>query len=556
MNRDHGLHPGASPAPTNARLSIPCIQEHQHGVKPPAGARTPVNDDRIEQLRELKAEALAPASERAADRQHDRGKLTARERVDLLIDKGSFQELDMLARHDARGLGLENHRPLGDAVVTGWGTVDGRTVFLFAEDFTAYGGSLSEVVADKICKVMDLAMDTGAPLVGLKDSGGARIQEGVAALDGYGRIFERNVRASGLIPQISVIMGPCAGGAVYSPAITDFVYQVEETAHLFITGPDVIKAVTGEEVTFDELGGAHAHAGSSGVTHFVAADDRDAMEQVRYLLSFLPSNNMEVPPYFTPLDQPDRMSERLTDLVPSSPNQPYDMVALVEEIVDDADFYQVHAEFAPNIVVGLARLDGYSVGIIGNQPASLAGTLDIKASEKAARFIRFCDAFNIPLITFVDVPGFLPGVDQEHSGIIRHGAKLLYAYAEATVPKVSVITRKAYGGAYVVMNSRSLRADMVYAWPTAEIAVMGAQGAVNVIHRREIADSDDPEAKRAELIADYEERFNNPYMAAERGLVDDVIEPRETRPRLIRTLEMLRTKREGMAPKKHGNIPL
>ena len=513
-------------------------------------------DGKIERLRQLREESREPDNQRAVDRQHDQGKLTARERVELLLDKGSFQEMDAFVRHQARGFGIENKRPLGDAVVTGWGTVDGRTVFLFAEDFTHFGGSLGEVVADKITKVMDLAMKTGAPLIALKDSGGARIQEGVVSLDGYGRIFERNVRASGVIPQISVIMGPCAGGAVYSPAITDFVYQVDLTSHLFITGPDVIKAVTGEDVTFEELGGAHAHGSMSGVTHFVAPGGREAMEEVRYLLSFLPPNNMEVPPYFTPMDRPDRMDEGLTTVIPDSPNQPYDIVDVIEMVVDDGEFYQVHEHYAQNIVVGLARLDGYAVGIVGNQPAVLAGTLDIDASVKAARFIRFCDAFNIPLVSFVDVPGFLPGVDQEHNGIIRHGAKLMYAYAEATVPKLTVITRKAYGGAYVVMNSRALRADVVYAWPTAEIAVMGAQGAVNVIHRRAIAAADDPEKRRRELIAEYEERFNHPYLAAERGLVDEVIEPRETRPALIRSLAMLRNKREGTPPRKHGNIPL
>ena len=513
-------------------------------------------DERIEELRRMRAAAGRPDDQRPVDRQHDLGKLTARERIDLLIDKGSFQEVDAFARHQASGFGIEDKRPLGDAVVTGWGTVDGRTVFIFAEDFTHFGGSLGEVVADKICKVMDLALTTGGPLIGLRDSGGARIQEGVVALDGYGRIFERNVRASGVIPQISVIMGPCAGGAVYSPAITDFVYQVEETSHLFITGPDVIKAVTGEEVTFEELGGTHAHGSLSGVTHFAAATGRTALEEVRYLLSFLPRNNMEVPPYFTPIDRADREDETLTTIIPDSPNQPYDMAELVGHVVDDADFYQVHEHYATNIIVGLARLDGYTVGIVGNQPSSLAGVLDINASVKGARFIRFCDAFNIPIVTFVDVPGFMPGVGQEHEGIIRHGAKLLYAYAEATVPKLTVITRKAYGGAYVVMNSRALRADVVYAWPTAEIAVMGAQGAVNVIHRREIAVADEPDERRRELVAEYENRFNNPYLAAERGLVDEIIEPRETRPRLIRSLDMLRNKREGIPPRKHGNIPL
>ncbi|MFZ0491951.1 MAG: acyl-CoA carboxylase subunit beta, partial [Acidimicrobiia bacterium] len=432
-------------------------------------------EERIEELRRLRAEALRSGSQRAIDRQHEQGKLTARERLETLLDKGSFQEIDTFVRHQARGFGIEDKRPAGDAVVTGWGTVDGRVVFVFAEDFTVFGGSLGRAVSEKIVKVMDAALQTGAPLVGLKDSGGARIQEGVASLDGYGRIFERNVRSSGVIPQISVIMGPCAGGAVYSPAITDFVFQVKESSHLFITGPDVIRAVTGEEVTFEELGGAFAHAGTSGVTHFVAGDGPDALEQVRYLLSFLPQNNMETPPHFAPSDRPDRLESALDSIIPDSANQPYDVVDVIERVVDVGEFYQVHQHWAQNIVVGFARLDGYSIGVIGNQPSVLAGTLDIAASTKAARFVRFCDAFNIPLITLVDVPGFLPGVDQEHGGIIRHGAKLLYAYSEATVPRITVITRKAYGGAYVVMNSRGIRADIVYAWPSAEIAVMGAQ---------------------------------------------------------------------------------
>jgi acetyl-CoA carboxylase carboxyltransferase component len=513
-------------------------------------------EQKIERLRELRQQSLQPDNQRAVERQHDAGKLTARERVELLLDKGSFQEIDPFMQHHAAGFGIEDKRPLGDAVVTGWGTIDGRNVFIFAEDFTRFGGSLGEVVADKICKVMDLALDTGTPIIGLKDSGGARIQEGVLGLNGYGRIFERNVRASGVIPQISVIMGPCAGGAVYSPALTDFVYQVEGTSHLFITGPDVIKAVTGEEVSMDDLGGAHAHASISGVTHFVAADDREALDEIRYLLSFIPSNNMEVAPFFTPMDRPDRMDEDLTTVIPDSANQPYEVRAVIEAIVDEGEFYEVHEHYAGNIVVGFARLDGYTVGIVANQPAVLAGTLDIEASVKAARFVRFCDCFNIPLVTLVDVPGFLPGVDQEHDGIIRHGAKLLYAFSEATVPRVTVILRKAYGGAFLVMNSRAVRADVVFAWPSAEIAVMGAQGAVNVIHRRELGAAEDPEATRAALVADYEDRFNNPYVAAEYGLVDDVIEPRETRPRLIRAMEMLRNKRESLPPKKHGNIPL
>lgn len=513
-------------------------------------------EQKIERLRKLREQSLQPDNQRAVERQHDAGKLTARERVELLLDKGSFQEIDPFVQHHETNFGIDGKRPLGDAVVTGWGTVDGRNVFIFAEDFTRFGGSLGAVVADKICKVMDLAMDTGTPIIGLKDSGGARIQEGVLGLNGYGRIFERNVRASGVIPQISVIMGPCAGGAVYSPALTDFIYQVEGTSHLFITGPDVIKTVTREEVTMDELGGAHAHASKSGVTHFVVSDDREAMEEIRFMLSFLPANNMEVPPFFTPMDRPDRMDETLTTIIPDSANQPYDVVDVIESLVDDGEFYEVHQHFAGNIVVGLARLDGYTVGIVANQPAVLAGTLDIDASVKGARFVRFCDAFNIPIVTLVDVPGFLPGVGQEHDGIIRHGAKLLYAFSEATVPRITVITRKAYGGAYLVMNSRAVRADVVFAWPTAEIAVMGAQGAVNVIHRRALSDADDEEQARADLVSDYETTFNNPYVAAEHGLVDDVIEPRETRPRLIRALEMLRNKRESLPPKKHGNIPL
>ncbi|MEA2009531.1 MAG: acyl-CoA carboxylase subunit beta [Actinomycetota bacterium] len=513
-------------------------------------------EDRINKLRNLREEAMAPVNQRAVDRQHDLGKLCARERIDLLLDKDTFEELDMLTRHHASGFGVEDNRPLGDAVITGYGKVDGRTVFLYAEDFTTYGGSLGAAVADKICKVMDLAMENGAPIIGIKDSGGARIQEGVAALHGYGRIFERNVRASGVIPQISIIMGPCAGGAVYSPAITDFVFQVDGTSHLFITGPEVIKTVTGEDVTMEELGGAHAHATRSGVTQFVVPDDHSAMEEVRYLLSFLPQNNMEVAPFFTPLDRPDRRDELLTTIIPDSPNQPYDMIDVVQSIVDDGEFYEVHEHFAPNLIVGFARFDGYTVGIVGNQPAALAGTLDIDASSKGARFVRFCDAFNIPLVTLVDVPGFLPGVGQEHAGIIRHGAKLLYAFSEATVPRVTVITRKAYGGAFLVMNARAVRADIAFAWPTAEIAVMGAKGAVNIIHRRDLREADDVDAESQRLVDDYEDRFNNPYVAAERGYIDDVIEARETRPRLIRALDMLRNKREATPPRKHGNIPL
>ncbi len=510
---------------------------------------------RIEQLRDLRAAALHAGSQRAVARQHEAGKLTARERIETLLDKGSFQEIDQFVRHQSSGFGIEDRKPLGDAVVTGHGTIDGRPVFVFAEDFTVFGGSLGEVVADKICKILDLAIQTGAPVIGLKDSGGARIQEGVNSLDGYGRIFERNVQASGVIPQISVIMGPCAGGAVYSPALTDFVFQVDQTSHMFITGPDVIKAVTGEEVTMEELGGASAHASKSGVTHFVYPTGKDALDAVRYLVSFLPRNNMEMPPFYAPTDRADRLDDSLDGIIPDSANQPYDMKRVLETVLDSEEFFEVHEYWAQNIVVGFGRLDGHAVGVVANQPAVLAGTLDITASEKAARFVRFCDAFNIPILTFVDVPGFLPGVDQEHGGIIRHGAKLLYAYCEATVPRISVITRKAYGGAYLVMNARGIRADLVFAWPSAEIAVMGAQGAVNIIHRRDLADADDIEARRTELIQDYESKFNNPYVAAELGLVDEVIEPRETRVKLIRAMEMLRSKRETLPPKKHGNGP-
>ena len=513
-------------------------------------------EQRIEELRKMRDDALHAGSQRAVDRQHDLGKLTARERIDLLLDQDSFQETDMLVKHQALGFGIEGQRPPGDAVVTGWGTIYGRTVFVFAEDFTVFGGSLGKAVSEKICKVMDMAMDVGAPIIGLKDSGGARIQEGVAALDGYGRIFQRNVRASGVIPQISIIMGPCAGGAVYSPVMTDFVYQVEGTSHLFITGPEVIKTVTGEDVTMEDLGGAHAHAAISGVTHFVSESGQAALEEVRYALSFLPQNNLEHAPYFPPSDSPNRTDDALDSIIPDSPNQPYDMVEVIETILDDGVFYQVHADYAKNMVVGFGRLDGHPIGVVGNQPSALAGTLDISASEKGARFVRFCDAFNIPLLTMVDVPGFLPGVAQEHGGIIRHGAKLLYAFCEATVPRVSVITRKAYGGAYLVMNSRGIGADVVYAWPSAQIAVMGAPGAVNIVFRKELGEAKDPDSKRIELIDDYEERFNNPYRAAELGLVDDVIEPRETRPKLIKAFAMLRNKRDSLPPKKHGNIPL
>ncbi|MGH2806012.1 MAG: acyl-CoA carboxylase subunit beta [Actinomycetota bacterium] len=513
-------------------------------------------EERLQELQGLRADAVQAGGEQAIARQHERGKLTARERIEKLLDPGTFVETDQLVRHRSHGFGIENRRPYSDAVVTGWGTIDGRKVFVFAQDFTVFGGSLGEVMGEKICKIMDLALQTGAPVIGLNDSGGARIQEGAASLAGYGYIFDRNVRSSGVIPQISAIMGPCAGGAVYSPAMTDFTFMVSETSHMFITGPEVIKAVTGETVTQEELGGAMSHASKSGVAHFVAANDEDCLDQIRYLLSFLPSNNFESPPYFPPTDDPHRECNELLDLVPASANKPYDMHQVIASVFDDGEFFEVHPHFAQNILCGFARLAGHPVGVVANQPQVLAGTLDIDSSEKGARFVRFCDSFNVPLVTFVDVPGFLPGTDQEFGGIIRHGAKLLYAFTEATVPRMTVITRKAYGGAYVVMNSKHIRADISFAWPSAEIAVMGAEGAVNIIHRKEIGSADDAEAKRAELIGDYNERFLTPYIAAERGYIDAVIEPQLTRIRLIQSLEMLRSKRETIPQRKHGNIPL
>ena len=513
-------------------------------------------EERLDQLAGLREGALHAGSDAAVERQHQRGKLTARERLEKLLDPDSFVELDMLARHRAHGFGIENTRPLTDGVVTGWGTIDGRKVFVFAQDFTVFGGALGEVFAEKIHKVMDLAESVGAPMIGVNDGAGARIQEGVVSLDAYGGIFFRNVKASGVIPQISVIMGPCAGGAVYSPAMTDFIFMVKGTSHMFITGPDVVKTVTGEDVTQEELGGAMTHASKSGVCTFVAEDEDACLEQVRYLLSFLPQNNLEDPPYFEPSDDPDRSCADIVSLIPDAPNQPYDIKKVIAQVVDDGDFFEVNQFWAQNIVCGFARIDGHVVGIVGNQPQVLAGTLDIDASEKAARFVRTCDAFNVPLVTFVDVPGFLPGTDQEYGGIIRHGAKLLYAYCESTVPRVQIITRKAYGGAYVVMNSKSIGADLAFAWPSAEVAVMGPQGAVNIIFRKEIETAAEPEARRAELIEEYTERFANPYNAAERGYVDDVIDPRDTRRVLVRSLDMLRTKREQLPQRKHGNVPL
>ncbi len=503
-------------------------------------------------------EAVHAGSARAVEKQHARGKLTARERVDQLLDDGSFVELDELARHRSTNFGMEKNRPYGDGVVTGYGTVEGRQVCVFAQDFTVFGGSLGQVYGEKICKVMDLATKTGAPIIGINEGAGARIQEGVVSLGLYGEIFRRNVHASGVVPQISLIMGACAGGHVYSPAVTDFTVMVDQTSHMFITGPDVIKTVTGEDVTFEELGGARTHNTKSGNAHYLASDEKDALEYVKALLSYLPQNNLEDPPAFAEeavleVTEDDRVLDRL---IPDSPNQPYDMHRVVEAVLDVAEFLEVQALFAPNIVVGFGRVEGRAVGVVANQPLQLAGTLDIDASEKAARFVRTCDAFNVPVLTFVDVPGFLPGTAQEWSGIIRRGAKLIYAYAEATVPKVTVITRKAYGGAYDVMGSKHLRADVNLAWPTAQIAVMGAPGAVNILYRRELSEADDPEARRQELVRDYEDTLANPYVAAERGYVDSVIEPRQTRPLIVKALRALRTKRETLPPKKHGNIPL
>jgi propionyl-CoA carboxylase beta chain len=511
---------------------------------------------KLQRLGELREEAAQQATEQAVERQRQAGKLLARERLERLLDEGSFVELDRFVRHRNPHFDMMQRRPYGDAVVTGYGTIFGRRVFVFSQDFTIFGGSLSEAFAEKICKVMDLALKYGCPVIGINDSGGARIQEGVVSLAGYAEIFWRNVQASGVVPQISLIMGPCAGGAVYSPAMTDFVFMVEQTSYMFITGPDVVKTVTGEEVTFEELGGAATHASKSGVAHFTAPGEDACLEDARYLLSFLPQNNVDMPPYFEPSDRRDREDADLDSLIPDNPQKPYEMRDVIRRVVDDGDFLEVHERYAENIVCGLARLGGYPVGVVGNQPHALAGVLDIDSSTKAARFVRTCDAFNIPLVTFVDVPGFLPGTAQEWGGIIRHGAKLLYAYSEATVPKLSVITRKAYGGAYDVMSSKHIRADFNVAWPTAEVAVMGPEGAVNIVFRKELEEAEDPDERREELIADYRARFANPYVAAERGYVDDVIEPRRTRPVLIDALETALTKREPRPRRKHGNIPL
>jgi len=513
-------------------------------------------DEKLKHLLALKEASRQGGGAARIEAQHKRGKLTARERLDILLDEGTFEELDPLVRHHVTDFNLDRQAYPGDSVVTGYGRVDGRQVFVFAQDFTVVGGTLSEVAGEKICKVMDLAMRCGAPLVGINDGGGARVQEGVASLRGYGEIFTRNTLASGVIPQISVIMGPTAGGAVYSPAITDFIFMTQEAGQMYITGPDVVRAVTGEDVTHEQLGGASAHAARSGVAHFAVSGDEACLLEVRRLLSFLPANNMEDPPANEPDDDARRTTPDLLTLVPEESSRPYDMREVIARIVDGGDFMEVHAAYAQNIVVGFARLDGRPVGVVGNQPLVLAGVLDIDASRKAARFVRFCDCFNVPLVTLTDVPGYLPGTAQEHGGIIVHGAKLLFAYAEATVPKVNVILRKAYGGAYIVMSSKHLRGDVNYAWPTGEAAVMGSDGAVNIIHREALRNSSEPEELRARLIAEYNERFSNPYVAAERGFVDDVIDPRETRPRLIKALAMLRDKSVSNPPKKHGNIPL
>ncbi|HIG19190.1 MAG: methylmalonyl-CoA carboxyltransferase [Methanobacteriota archaeon] len=513
-------------------------------------------EERLDDLRRRKAIAAAGGGAQRVDTQHAKGKLTARERLDLLLDEGTFQEIDSLVEHRCRDFGMDQNVIPGDGVVTGHGLIDGRPVFCFAQDFTVYGGSLGEMHGLKICKVLDMAMKTGAPVIGLNDSGGARIQEGVASLGSYAEIFFRNVRASGIIPQISIIMGPCAGGAVYSPAITDFVIMVDKTAHMFITGPEVIKTVTNEEVSFEELGGASTHASMSGVTHFTASDDEDALELTRNLVSHLPQNNLETTPVKPTNDPPSRECDNLQNIVPDDSQKPYDVIDVISEIVDDGAFLEVQAEFAPNIVVGYGRLDGHTVGIVGNQPKNLAGCLDIDASVKAARFIRFCDAFNIPLLTLVDVPGFLPGANQEWGGIIRHGAKLLYAYSEATVPKLTVIMRKAYGGAYDVMCSKHIRGDYNIAWPTAQLAVMGADGAVQIIHRNRIKTATNPDQERERLVEEYGELFANPYKAASLGYIDDVVEPRETRSKLCKALGMLLDKQEERPARKHGNIPL
>lgn len=513
---------------------------------------------KIEDLRERIDEAIHAGSARAVDKQHAKGKGTARERIEMLVDPDSFTEIDEFARHRAHNFGMEKNRPYGDGVVIGTATVDGRPIALYSQDFTVFGGSLGEVHAEKIVKIAEFALKSGIPLIGINDSGGARIQEGVASLNGYGKIFRLNTRSSGVIPQISLILGPCAGGSAYSPALTDFTIMVKETSNMFITGPDVIKTVTGEDVGMEELGGAFTHNTKSGNAHYMADSEADAIDYVKALLSYLPSNNMDGSPILPPTQTLEKSASdiSLNSLVPDSPNQPYDMKTLIQALVDEGEFLEVHSLYAPNIVVGFARIEGQSIGIIANQPSQLAGTLDINSSEKAARFLRFCDAFNIPIVTLVDVPGFMPGTEQEWNGIIRRGAKLLYAYAEASVPLVTLITRKAYGGAFIVMGSKYLGSDINFAWPSAEIAVMGAQGAVNILYRKDLAEAEDENAKRAELITEYTEKFSNPYLAAERGTIDSVIEPEDSRQYITKALRTLKTKRDTLPARKHGNIPL
>jgi acetyl-CoA carboxylase carboxyltransferase component len=511
---------------------------------------------KIRLLREMRSKSRVGGGEARTEAQHKKGRLTARERIDLLLDKGSFREVDAFVEHRTHDFNLDEQKFLSDSVVTGWGTIEGRLLYVFSQDFTVFGGSLGEVHSAKICKIMDMAMKAGAPILGLNDSGGARIQEGVVSLGGYADIFLRNTLASGVVPQLSAIMGPCAGGAVYSPALTDFVFMVRNSSYMFVTGPDVVKAVTHEDVSFEDLGGASVHSEKSGVCHVAADSEADTLFMMRKLLGYLPQNNMEDPPFVKTGDDSLRMEQALDDIIPEAADKPYDMKEVIRLIVDTGEFFEIHENYAANIVVGFARLGGHTVGMIANQPAVLAGVLDIDASEKGARFVRFCDSFNIPIVTFEDVPGFMPGTYQEHHGIIRSGAKLLYAYCEATVPKLTVITRKAYGGAYCVMSSKHIRSDVNFAWPTAEIAVMGPEGAVNIIFRKELEKAKDPVKKKAELVAEYREKFANPFVAAERGFIDDVIEPKETRPRLINALEMLENKRETNPPRKHGNIPL
>lgn len=518
--------------------------------------KEPTVEEKIKQLRARREKAKLGGGKKRIEAQHKKGKLTARERIELLLDPESFNELDQFVVHQCTEFGMAERKIAGDGVVTGYGTIDGRLVYVFSQDFTVFGGALGEMFAEKVCKIMDLALKTGAPVIGLNDSGGARIQEGVASLAGYGDIFFRNVIASGVIPQISAIMGPCAGGAVYSPALTDFIVMVDKTSHMFITGPQVIKTVVGQEVSFEELGGALAHSQTSGVTHFIAKDEEHCIQIIKQLLSYLPSNYLEDPPLVETGDDPNRTDEGLAGIIPDDPDKPYDVKEIIYPVVDNGEFFEVQPLWAPNIVIGFARLNGRTVGIVANQPSFYAGALDINSSVKGGRFVRFCDAFNIPVITFVDVPGFLPGIEQEHGGIIRHGSKLLYAYCEATVPKITLIVRKAYGGAYDVMGSKHSGGDINYAWPTAEMAVMGPQGAINIIFRKEIAEATDSEQKRMELVSEYRRKFADPYVAAQKGYIDEVIEPAETRPKLISALEMLATKREARPPKKHANIPL